>query len=207
MDITRIFIVNTEIKERLLFSLVKNNILSLRTGINRWYFFLVIIIFLFTGCSYAPDVLKMIPESDSQYIYTDKSIKLEMITGGEETNLFKVSTIENNPFYKALEQSLIRSGLFRDVNSGDNPDYIIKAKILSHEKPFSLIDVKIRLLVLYQVINAIDGVEIWNKPIQSECKKTLNDEFVGFKREQRANECAAKENIRLFLQELSQLNL
>ena len=164
-------------------------------------------ILLFTSCSYAPDVLRMIPETDSQYLYTDKSIELEMVMGGEGANIFKTSNIDNNPFYKALEQSLIRSNMFRSVNLDQNPDYILKTTILSHEKPFAIFTVTIKLMVMYQIQNAADGSELWSKPVKSECRKTVSDEFVGLKREQKANECAAKENIRLLLQELAQLDL
>jgi hypothetical protein len=176
---------------------------------KKFYLAIGSFILLMNACTYPPNVLRMIPpESEGKsYRNSNKSINLEMVGGGKTTNIFRTSCIDNESFYRAIEQSLIKSDLFSEVNSLVMADYILKTTIISQEKPFALINVTVKFLVLYRLINPADGSEIWCNTILSECKKTLGDEFMGGKREQKAYECAAQKNIHQLIEELAQLYL
>jgi hypothetical protein len=173
------------------------------------YLNIILFILIINACTYPVEVLKMVPmETESMgYINTNKSIKIEMLQEKDKSNPLSFSGINNPSFHKALELSLIKSNLFTEVNTVENPDYILKVMILSQEKPFHIFSVTVKLLVLYQLIDMYNGSELWNKSIFNECKKTVSDEFVGARREQRAYEGAAQGNIKQLIEELSKLYL
>ena len=146
----------------------------------------------------------MIPHSKI-YGQTGKSIVLGQVFGGQESDpLFTgVIRVDNIDFSGALKRALINSRIF---NYNDNsPDLILKVNILSQEVPMAGIDMKVTISVMYFLIDSKTKEEVWSKQITTDYTSYLSEAFNGQKRLVLALEGAVRENIIVFLNEVSKL--
>lgn len=164
---------------------------------------------ILVGCASSPRILNMVPPTDHyQFSNTNKTIKVEMVYGGQESDpIFEGSRIDNTSFMGALLQGLTNSNLFKKVNPSENPDYYLTAMILSQDQPLMGFNMTVTLLVRYTITSGIDKTQTWQKDIVSQYTATVGDAFVGATRLNKANEGSVRENIRLLLEEISKLEL
>jgi len=145
--------------------------------------------------------------AQNKFVRTDKTISVKMVYGGKESDpIFTGSKIDNTSFMGALLISLTNSNLFSKINPSESPDYYLSAMILSQDQPFAGLDMTVTLFVRY-IISGKDETQIWQKDILSQYTAAFGDAFVGATRLNKANEGAVRENIRLFLEELSKVKL
>lgn len=170
---------------------------------------LLFLIFMMIDCAFSPSLVNMIPiTTQYQFSNTNKTITLNMIYGGEESDpMFKGSRIDNASYMGALLQSLTNSNLFSKINPSGNPDYYLDVMIISQNQPFAGFNMTVTLLVRYTIINGKDNTQIWQKDISSKYTAAFGDALVGATRLNKANEGSVRENIRNFLEEISKLKL
>jgi hypothetical protein len=172
-------------------------------------FTLLLLISLMFGCAFSPSLQNMIPVTNQyQFSNINKTITIKMVYGGEKSDpIFKGSRIDDASYMGALLQSLTNFNLFSKVNPSGSPDYYLDVMIISQHQPLAGFDMKVTLLVRYTIINGKDNTQIWQKDIFSQYTAAFGDALVGATRLNKANEGSVRENIRIFLEEISQIKL
>lgn len=130
-------------------------------------------------------------------------IKVGEITGGKDTNPMWKSNVGTYDFRLALKNSLAAAGYLGDGNAS----YVLNAELLDVKQPVIGFDYTVGSRVHYVLRDAQDGREALNETIDAEYTAKAGDAFLGVKRLQLANEGSIRNNIKAFLQKLSQLQL
>jgi len=174
------------------------------------YVIIAIAIVMVSGCSPSPQVVNMIPETQQyQYPSINKTIKIGLVQGGQETDhLIGGSKINNMSFLGALYQAMRNSNIFVDVDPEENPDLNLGVLIISQNQPFAGLNMTVSLIVRYTITDGADSTQIWQKDVFSKYTATIGcSTLMGSTRLNKANEGAVRENIRILLEEISKLDL
>lgn len=165
--------------------------------------------FILLNCATSPRILYMVPPVEEfNFVNTNKSISVNYSYGGQESDpIFEGSKIDNASFTGALITALNNSNLFSEINPSGNAYYNLSALILSQNQPMLGFDMTVTLLVRYTLTRGVEGTEVWQKDVLSSYTATVGDAFVGATRLKLANEGVVRENIKMLLEYLSQLNL
>lgn len=169
---------------------------------------LVFGIFLIIGCAASPELMNMIPKDETLvFESTGKSIKIGNATGGNETNPMGYSKINSRDFRLALIESLRKSNLFAKLISEGDADYHLTTELVTQDQPAFGLNLTVTLKVIYILTNTLTGEKLFDKLIASSYTAGMGEAFVASTRLTKANEGAVRENIKLFIKDLSQLQL
>ena len=154
---------------------------------------------ILAGCAQPAQESAMVPGSISPVPSSGKyhgSVSNVTGFGGGETNPIWTSEISKEDFQAALETSLRQAGIFSPSGR-----YTLRADILSVEQPLGGIDMKVAMIVRYNLIDGAGRVH-FDATIRSEYVAIFEEAFVGFERLRKANEGAARANILWLLKAL-----
>ena len=129
------------------------------------------------------------------------------IEGGNSADPLGLPTVSNEAFAEAVANSIIESKLFSEVKKGDGGDYLLNIHLFSIEQPVMGFNMTSRMEVGWTLVNVVTGKQVMRKTISSSHTATTGDAFAGVKRIRLATEGAARQNIRLGIQEISKLDL
>ena len=93
-----------------------------------------------------------------------KTIAISRALGGEETNFFMTSEIDNEGFRKALTIALEKSGLFRIVFIDLNGDYVLYPKIVFQDV-FPGLSMRSVFKVDYRIVDGWSEEELWQRRV------------------------------------------
>jgi hypothetical protein len=127
------------------------------------------------------------------------AISVRSVTGGKETNPLWTSEVDNSGFKNALIQSINVAGY---GSSSEKAKYFIDAELQKLDKPLIGLTFDVTSTVNYRVSG--DGFQK-EFPITATGTATFSDAWAGLERLRIANEKSIKENIKLFLVELSKV--
>jgi hypothetical protein len=127
--------------------------------------------------------------------------------GGTETSAAHLPSISNDDFAKAIEESIIKSGLFTNVIHGKNSDYTLNVTIIYMSKPLFGARFTLNIEAAWSLVKTVTQDIVMRESIKSSYTATMEDAFVGATRFRLAVEGAARENIRLGLLSISKLQL
>lgn len=148
---------------------------------------------LATGCSSIPKAAAMQPEDLSFATQQPGALLVEV--GGGQDYAYRIS---NAQFEQALRAALVDSGLFAGLVEGD-PDYRLDVVLGDGH------GIEGRELTLLWSLSRVDNQRtFWQKLITS---RGRSYHFVGVTRQRRGLEFAARENIRIALEQLAGLDL
>jgi hypothetical protein len=119
------------------------------------------------------------------------------VTGGKETSPLWTSQVDNSGFRSALEQSLLAVGYLTSTN---NSKFKVEAELIELKQPFMGLNFDVVSTVKYKISNQI-GTEVF--PITATGTATFSDSAIGIERLRIANEKSIKENIKQFIQKIS----
>ena len=158
---------------------------------------------LLSACASAPSVKGMIPSTGAdRFVSTGKTIKVAGVAGGEKTNAIR-SMIENEGFQEALVETLRNSGIFSEVFTDRECDYMIAAEIIS-QKLMEGFTTYLILYVEYRLNETASNKEIWKENILSQYDAHINSiADTAIKRARLANEGAVRGNLSQLLKKLS----
>lgn len=125
------------------------------------------------------------------------------VTGGSDTNPMWTSKVSSSAFQRALEESLKAAGLFN--NLGASSRYQLTADLLNLDQPTFGLDMTVSANVRYSLVEKSSRKEIFSKLIQETYTAKFSDAFAGAERLKLANEGAIKANIKVLINELSQV--
>ena len=125
-------------------------------------------------------------------------VNIRNVTGGKDTNPLWKSQVDNQGFRSALEQSLSAVG-YKSQN-GATAKYQVDALLQGLDQPVMGLTFDVKSTVLYTV--TADKTQKFF-PVSAVGTATTSDAFIGSERMKIANERAMKENIKQFLQNIS----
>lgn len=161
------------------------------------------------GCAAPASSLKMVPkdyEVSKKHSYT---VKIET-TGGRETNPLWTSQISSSDFGEAVSKAIMESGVFQRVTKDNAADYLLEISILNCSQPVMGLDMTVGLETKWKVSRIGPSGEyklLWSDTIASSYTAKVGEAFVAVERLKKANEGAARENIREGIKRVSMLAL
>jgi hypothetical protein len=161
----------------------------------------VIVGLLIINCAIPARVEKMVISNVKSNNKINSEIFINESRGGEITLPFWLPKISNENFTLAIKNSILNSEKFKSISVNQTNNWILDVEITEWDHPWFGTDFTHSLTVRYKIYNDKNR-EIYNKDIKSEGTATLSESLIGVYRANRANEYAAKENIRLFLLDL-----
>jgi hypothetical protein len=162
--------------------------------------------FLCVGCALSSK--NMIPKLDDTYHQSDKSLKIGKVGGGEDYDMWLEGTRVDDPeFLLALRSSLNESGLFKQPDASGDADYVLNALILTQDSPGAGFDMTASLFVKYTLVDTATEETVWQENIQSEFTAGCTSSCIGAVRANKAKEGAVRENLKVLIAKLSDLNL
>lgn len=126
-------------------------------------------------------------------------VRVEQVSGGEETSAMWKSKVDAASFKGALEKSLALAGY--QAPQASAAVYTVTADLKALDQPFGGFTMDVISNVDYTVRGA--GKEI-RLPVSAQGSASTSDTWVGTERLRLANERSIKENIRLFLLKLAE---
>lgn len=127
--------------------------------------------------------------------------------GGGETGAMDYTNISNEDLAGAIEESIIKSGLFSSVVQGDDADYKLSVYLVSMSKPVFGFSFTIDMEMSWSLVNTKTGEAVMRESIKSSHTATAGEAFAAVTRIRIAVEGAAEENIRKGLQKIAELSL
>ena len=127
--------------------------------------------------------------------------------GGGETGAMDYTNISNEDLAGAIEESIIKSGLFSSVVQGDGADYKLSVYLVSMSKPMFGFSFTIDMEMSWSLVNTKTGDAVMRESIKSSHTATAGEAFAGVTRIRIAVEGAAEDNIRQGLQKIAELSL
>lgn len=128
-------------------------------------------------------------------------------SGGREFDEVSRPWVSNEEFSRAVEETILKFGVFSGVLRGTGADYLLETGIFSIDQPYGGLDMTVKMEVAWILRRMNSGEVVWRKAIKSEVTKTVGDAFVGGTRIKMATEGAIRENISVGVSELSKVKL
>lgn len=128
--------------------------------------------------------------------------------GGRRTGRFlSASEISNDALAEAVRKSISESGLFREVVPSGKADYQLDVGIESMSAPGAAFNMTVTLTVGWRLTQVATRKLVFVSETTESYTATVGDALMGIKRLRLAEEGAARKNIQVGLQRISQLNL
>ncbi len=159
--------------------------------------------FAAAACAHAASVTGMVPAvSPEAYRATNRSIRVDSVTGGKETHGLGSSQIGNAQLGEALVRALTASHLFTAVRTDSAADYVLGTEILNQETSPGL-TMRASLFVHYEVRDGASGARVLSQSILSRAEAGVGDALYGPTRFRIVKERAVQGNLTQLLQLLS----
>jgi hypothetical protein len=129
-----------------------------------------------------------------------KNVVVKPVTGGQETNAMWVSKVSSADFQAALERSLQSAGL--SAAPASNAPYALTVNLEELDQPIAGISMTVKAVVQYELKNTADGKLVYQRRIESPYTAAFSDSYMAVERLRLANEGAARENIRMLIEDL-----
>lgn len=146
----------------------------------------------------APQCVQATPSSKLYH-----AISLNPVQGGKNTNPLWTSQVSAEDFQKALEISLKESGY---LSQDKSTTYALTANLKRVKQPLFGFDMKVTSSVNYRLDEVQKDKTLLNGDLDAAFTATVSDAFVGVERLRLANEGSIKENIKILIEKLAQLN-
>ncbi len=129
-----------------------------------------------------------------------KSVAVSNVEGGEATDAWGMSQIDNPEFKKALVRSLLAAGL---LSTDPNPKYVVSAELVSLKQPFVGLNMTVTSRVRYTLKDAKNGAVILSEEVAAQFTAKPSDSLIGVQRLRLANEGSARKSIAILIQKLN----
>jgi hypothetical protein len=124
-----------------------------------------------------------------------------------ETGAMDSFNIGNRDSSKAIEESIIKDGLFKQVIHDNGSDYVLNVTIVNFSKPAFGASFTVSMDAAWSLSDPITKKVVMRESIKSQHTATMGESFVGATRLRLAVEGAAYENTRQGLMAISKLQL
>lgn len=127
--------------------------------------------------------------------------------GGSETGAMDSSNISNADLKAAIESSIVKSSLFKNVLQGKSGDYLLTVSVTDTSKPLFGASFTVELETAWSLVKKTDNSIVMRKVIKTSHTATMGDAVVAVVRLRLALEGAARANIAQGLKAISELDL
>ncbi|MCW7463139.1 hypothetical protein [Leptospira limi] len=163
-----------------------------------------IVSLLTINCAIPARVEKMVISDVKSKNKINSEIFIKESKGGEMTLPFWLPKISNENFTLAIKNSILNNEKFKSISNIQNNNWTLDIEIIDWDHPWIGTDFTHTLTVRYIILNE-KNIEVYKRDIRSKGTATISESLIGVYRANRANEYAAKENIKLFLLDLDNL--
>jgi hypothetical protein len=154
------------------------------------------------GC--APQLGNMVPDQKNLiFESTGKTASVTNVNEGGESSGLENASINGKDYRSALIEALANSKLFTRIAVDTVADYEIAPRILAQDQPDVGLDLSVNFFVHYVVTKSQTKEKMYEKTVKSHYTASLLSCCIAAVRLQKANEGAVRENIKLFLQDIS----
>lgn len=165
-----------------------------------------LVIFGLAGCASSANKDAMIASDVQIAKKHDRSVSVRT-GGGAETTAMDSSNVADADLKAAIEDSIIKTQVFKSVLQGKDADYDLAVSIVRLEKPVFGLTFTVNMEATWVLVKQSDKSVVMRKSIQSSSTATFSDAAAAVTRLRLAVEGAAKRNIEQGLQALSALSL
>ncbi|AJD49638.1 hypothetical protein S7S_16130 [Isoalcanivorax pacificus W11-5] len=130
------------------------------------------------------------------------AVEVGEVAGGKATNPLWMTEISNDAFNGALIASLAEQGLL-----GESGRYRLHAQLVAVDRPIAGLNMTSTTHVFYQLEDTRTGEKLLAETVTASHTARTSEAFMGATRLRLAIEGAARENIRLLLARLQQLDI
>lgn len=134
----------------------------------------------------------MVPESFSSTKQIDRTIQVVVDT--LKANEHFKGWVVASEFKTAIEQSLLKAKVFKDVRQAAGSDYQLRVTVTSIGNFWGL-EARVAVNTTWEIVDLARQTPIWKDVVQSEGVATVGDAFAGATRVKIMYERALKENI------------
>jgi hypothetical protein len=127
--------------------------------------------------------------------------------GGADTGALDSSNISDADLKAAIEESIVRSQVFRKVVQGADGDYELNVRVTSLTKTIFGATFTVEMEAAWSLVRLSDRTPVMRKSIKSEGVATISDAVVAVTRLRLAVETAARSNIKQGIGAISELPL
>jgi hypothetical protein len=156
------------------------------------------------GCAAPAQKENMAAESIASTKKLPYSVSVET-RGGADTGALDSSNVSNADLKAALETSITKTNLFKQVVQGRNGDYELTVTVTQLSKPLFGGAFTVTLETGWSLVKASDKSVVMRKAVKSQHTAELSDSFVGVTRLRLALEGAVRKNIAEGLQSIAAL--
>ncbi|MDQ8197041.1 hypothetical protein QEH56_02720 [Pelagicoccus enzymogenes] len=169
---------------------------------------LAAIVFL-SGCATPSRVSQMTILATDAIGYTGETplkenVSVDESTGGHNTNPLWTSQVSSDDFKQALEDSLASVQLLHPQKSGK---YRLSLELQKLKQPFVGINMTVTASVNYKLTHSETNQVLFEETIETPFTATVSDAFIGVERLKIANEGAVRENIKMLIGKLYELEV
>ena len=162
-----------------------------------------------SGCAAPAASSKMVPHDCQLTKKHPYTVNVEA-TGGRGTNPLWTSQISSDDFTDAVSSAIAESGLFKEVFYEDQADYLLQVAILDCSQPAIGLDVTVALETNWKLskIQQADQYQlVWSDTVSTSYTAQVGEALLGVERLKKANEGAARVNIKEAIERLSMVDL
>ncbi|MCK4886977.1 MAG: hypothetical protein KAS96_06280 [Planctomycetes bacterium] len=160
---------------------------------------------LINGC--AANANRMVPTDFEVVNKHHHTVSINISTGWKETNFLWTSQVSNSAFTEALNNALVKSGVFQAVIKGGGADYLLDVTILNYDQPWIGINFDIRMKTKWKLTDTKTLVPVWSGIFETTYRAKFSDALIAAERLQKANEGSVRTNIKEGIRRLSLLSL
>lgn len=156
-----------------------------------------------SGCASVPKSVNMIAD---QYLLKnryDRSISLNVVGGGKADTFM----ISNEEFQQAIQAAILKAELFSSVVEIGASDYRLDVFLGDVKQSFIGLNLETDIEVIWNLSSVQTGKTLWQEIIRTAYTGTTKDAFAAVERMTIASERAAKENIKIGIEMLSNAGL
>lgn len=159
-----------------------------------------------SGCSSPVSKEAIVVSQIAVSKHHDKSVSV-VTQGGNETTAMDSTNISDEELAAAITESITRNKLFQKVIQGGQSDYRLNVSIINMSKPVFGLTFTVQMEAAWSLVNVKDNSVVMRETINSTHTTSFSEAFAAVTRLKLAVEGAVKENIRLGLTKISQLDL
>ncbi len=163
------------------------------------------------GCATPPLAKFMIPDLPINLRHVNAGISVDNVKGGAENfaeryKLFIADDMHGPVFKEAIINTLNNSNIFTSVISGSNENYVLQPEILFQDTNFGIVGRGSFIYTLnakYVILEKKTNNVVYANQFTTACAKTFSDSFGGAPRHRMAVECAVRDNLSQFIEDLT----
>lgn len=181
--------------------------ISLNMTWTKYFGICMISLFLCSGCAATQPILPEALTPSHMIVSANyRSAVTVVVENGREFNPMNLPKLSNEALTAAVSNAIRELKLFSEILPRGGR-YILELYVVNVSQPYAGKSMTAGVEIAWTLKDMHNGAVVWKESIQTEKTVTSEEVSSGFERLKRATELAAKENIKLGLKELSELQL